>query len=1160
MAFTRACTLYNFAPYTLAPLLLAGLAASENMVNISRSSSLKQRITNVLSSDHILPAQRDVHPGIATSDYGDNAVISAKYTWINMFPKAIYNQFRRLSNFYFLIVAAVSFIPDISPSSPVTTTLPLIVVIGFGLARDVFEDLKRKRADQISNSRPILIRARLPSTNHRIASAASVQNDEALQFLQEEPSLSIPDHLIVKSQNLFVGDIVLIREDEQIPADVVVLASSEPNGECYVSTANLDGESALKRRYVPPSLRSVLSNFDEFRSLSVTVTVSEPNPSLYGFEAVLSGDALPAQCPLDDSNLLLRGSILRNTNFVYAVVVYNGSQTKLSLNMRNPPSKLGGIERMLNRVVIAMFGSLLVVTVIVALVAGLWQREFGEGQWYMGEDRLLSGRTVALRSLGTFLILFHTFVPVSLFVTLEFVRLIQGIFISSDKKMCSKGMSVDSKANNLNETLGYVEHIFSDKTGTLTENVMRFLKCSAGGSSYDVTSNSLMKAAQSGNFDVRELLLEMALTHDVMPKVSHHGVSHERFQGESPDEVALVQGAADMGVELLERSELRMVVRDIGESDGSEYEILAILEFSSVRKRMSIVLRCPDRKVRLFSKGADSVMTPLLSGLAATKEIEDATKTFSSLGLRTLVYASRVVAENEWQLWKVEYEDACNAMSNRTALKEEAACRIEHDLDFTGVTAVEDKLQDNVPATISFLRAAGIRIWVLTGDKVETAENIGYSSRLLSSDMNVLVAGHPTKEEFRNYLLRVRKEQGNTMQSDVVRTDGVGFFDRMKQGLQGARSVEVEQSGALAMIIDGKTLDLVDDEEMERLFIDVAIHCKTLICARVTPLQKASVVKLVRKYVHSNTLAIGDGGNDVSMIQEAHIGVGIKGKEGTQAARAADYTMGEFQHLSRLLAVHGRFSYIRTAGVINLSLYKNVFFSMIQILFQFYCFGSGTTFHNQWIVTGWNSVLTLMPPFFYGLCERDLEERTVLRFPSVYQSNWRNRLFSIRTVMEFTIAYSVWHGVVVFFLTYFAFGDVPRINFKSGLDSGFYLTGLGISIMTLCVALFKFLLSSHLWTSLVLIGIGASFSLLWILILMFPIVFHELELEGVLRQLMSSPSYHLLWPVVFVTAFLPDFLVLLKRIRTQDVVGKLQFLEVQEGRDRRGGRAGIGDN
>lgn len=1107
---------------------------------------------------------RIVHLGHPTSQFGDNAVNSAKYTWYNMLPKAVYDQFRRLSNFYFLIVAIISFIPNISPTSPVTTTLPLLVVVGFGLARDLYEDLQRKKADNAINSAPVIIQHRSSQPDPNLT--AHPHTVDLNQLLQSHPSVSKQNLLPIKSRDIRVGDVVLITEDSPFPADLILLKSSDPAGVCYVSTANLDGESNLKRRVVSPALHAVINTADDLRSYSVSVTAAPPTPELYTLDGSITCD-LSEDLPLDTSNMLLRGSILRNTDYIYGLVTYSGADTKVALNMRAPPSKLGGIERMMNRVVVGLFSILMLITIIASIIAGVWQRRHGAGQWYMGENSLLSGGTVSLRSIGTYVILFHTFVPVSLFVTLEFVRLIQGLFIASDIKMRTGQVSVDSKANNLNETLGYVQHIFSDKTGTLTENVMRFVACHTNRVSYDLRKSptSLSRGARRNANGVRQLLLAMALAHDVVPREDGHSAQvHGKYYGESPDEVALVQAAADAGMVLQTRTLNEFYVQQFDSTDSQKYEFLAELEFTSDRKRMSAIFRCPDGNIRMFSKGADSVMVRLLNAQSDVDDILAATERFSMDGLRTLVYGGRIISQEEYDEWAPKFAEARNAMQNRASKKAEVASLIERRLELYGITAVEDKLQQNVPGTIQFLREAGLRIWVLTGDKSETAENIGYSSHLLSGDMRVFHIHASSQSEliavFEDILDAIyphsvpkpthRHRKSLSRESVETFTERQSRISHIRDSLT-LRAHELLPEQALAIVIDGQSLSLIDNDEMERRFLQIASVCKSVICARVTPLQKAQTVRLVQRHENCTTLAIGDGGNDVSMIQEAHIGVGIKGKEGMQAARAADFSMGEFQHLRRLLAVHGRFCYIRTAGVINLSFYKNIFFSTTQFLFQYFCFASGTTLHNQWIVTLWNSALTLAPPFLFGIFERDLEESTVLRFPSVYGSNGNNKLFNFKTVIEYTAAYSVWHALVLFFMTYFFFGSETRTAFSNGHDAGFFLTGLAVSSMAVAIALFKFLLSSHLWTGIVLAGIVLSFSGLWVLIPVIVSLLHERELEGVLPKLMSSRLYHLLWPIVFTAAFLPDFLAIFVRMQQKDnVVGQLQQYEAKQSRIR----------
>ncbi|CAN8061582.1 unnamed protein product [Agarophyton chilense] len=1108
---------------------------------------------------------RTVKLGAFNPEFGDNAVTSAKYTWLNMLPKAIYEQFRRLSNFYFLIVAIISFIPGISPTSPVTTTLPLLVVIGFGLARDVYEDLRRKKADNVINRAPVIVQRR-KSQSHPILST-NTHSVDVHQLLENYPSIPKNQLVAIQSQHVCVGDVMLVTEGSAFPADLILLSSSDPSGVCYVSTANLDGESNLKRRLVPTNLHSLSSSPEQLHSLPVTVVTASPTPELYSLQGSISSG--PSQkSPLDIANMLLRGSILRNTDFIYGLVVYNGQDTKVALNMKNPPSKLGGIERMMNRVVVGLFTMLMVITLITSILAGVLQRRYGLGQWYMGENRLLSGSTVSLRSIGTYVILYHTFVPVSLFVTLEFVRLFQGLFISYDSKMHTGKVTVEAKSNNLNETLGYVQHIFSDKTGTLTENIMRFVACHTCQSSYDLREDpkSLKRGVETSANGVHRLVRAMALSHDVLPRTNRSsGELRSKYYGESPDEVALVQAAADAGVILINRTLDEFVIQDFTNPTPESYELLAELEFSSDRKRMSTILRCPDGTIRIFSKGADSVMIRLLKAESAVEDLLSATKRFSMDGLRTLVYAGRVIPPTEYEEWALKFAEASIALENRLSKKAKVASLIERRLDLYGVTAVEDKLQDKVPETIQFLREAGIRVWVLTGDKPETAENIGYSSHLLNNNMRVFRIHANSQSELQSILdavldeiypdpaskLPPRHRHRRSLSAETIETftEPQGRISHIRDSIT-LRAHELMPERPFALIVDGASLSFVNNGEMERRFLQVASVCKSVICARVTPLQKAQTVQLVHRHENCVTLAIGDGGNDVSMIQEAQVGIGIKGKEGMQAARAADYSMGEFKHLGRLLAIHGRFSYIRTAGVINLSFYKNIFFSATQFFFQFFCFSSGTTIHNQWIVTMWNSILTLAPPFLYGIFERDLEERTVFRFPKVYSSNGNNRLFNFKSVIEFTTAYSIWHATVLFFMTYFLFGQTTHTVFSNGHDGGFFLTGLAVSTMAVCIALFKFLLSSHLWTGIVLAGILLSFAGLWALIPAVVAVFHEVELEGVLSKLISSGLYHLLWPIVFVTAFLPDFMVILLRMRRKSsLVSQLQQYEARNSRN-----------
>ncbi|PXF46192.1 Phospholipid-transporting ATPase IA [Gracilariopsis chorda] len=1156
--------------------------------SLSHSRSLYSKRTSILTPEE----QKDQQSGIryvrfndhstnASRNFPSNQLRTAKYNALNMIPKALFEQFRRVANFYFLVIAIVSFVPGVSPSTPAASVLPLLVVVGFGFARDVYEDGKRAAEDRRQNSEKQIIMARRPESVDAVdrkVSLVSKSLSDRLIALNLQPEI----HRTVASRNIAVGDIVFLRKGQVFPCDMVLLHSSTDGGIAYVSTANLDGESNLKRTLCAAPT-SDLKYPSELLSLHGKVRAQQPATALYDFDAsiLLSGHE-PA--PLSASNLLLRGSILRNTSYVYGLAVYTGFDTKVALNMRNPPSKMGNVEKKLNWIVLILFVILAILISACSGAAAALQANQAEGQWYMDEFSDRGSGSVFARSLGTFLILFSTFIPVSLFVTLEFIRVIQALFMSADYRMKTKGRSVAARATNLNETLGEIEHILSDKTGTLTENEMRYIACSAGGNVYNIRKKrrDMHNAVKKDVKPVKLLLLAMALCHSVVPEPKSEGSEPlfddddsdgkkkkkmrafrnskktesadaananqsdddsndglPSYQGQSPDEVALVTSARKYGIGLLRRTIDTLVIDHFGTEE--EYTALAELEFNSDRKRMSMIFKCPDRKIRMYTKGADTIMLPLLRNNLDMQLVQDHIDEFAKEGLRTLVFAKRDFTPQEFEPWFARFQEASNSLDDREAKVSALSAEIETDLEFIATTAVEDKLQDKVPETIKFMREAGVKLWVLTGDKRETAENIGYSANLLDRDMDVRHIKGATSKEVRSQLSgtlddHILDEEPRSFER--ARSSSIANFAR-RLSLRDKKKVEEKEVG---IIIDGKSLSFAIEDHAE-LFMALSDHAKVVICCRVTPLQKALVVRLVREERKAVTLAIGDGGNDVSMIQEAHVGVGIYGKEGTQAARSADYAVGEFKHLLRLTALHGRFSVVRTAGMINLSFYKNIFFTLTQVLFQPFAFVSGVTFNNQWISAAFNVIVTSASPFLYGIFERDVDEGTALRFPSVYGSNRDKKLFSIKSFLEYTMLYGLWHAVVVFFGVYLLFGYL-RIGFSDGRDSGLFLVGLANSTIVTLMTLFKILLHSHTLNWIVLLFMALSLGVYVAVVPLSISLFQDYPMEGQLVALFSSPLFYLSAAVIMVGGFVLDFTVLsIRQLVKPNMVDRLRVWE-----------------
>ena len=376
------------------------------------------------------------------------------------------------------------------------------------------------------------------------------------------------------------------------------------------------------------------------------------------------------------------------------------------------------------------------------------------------------------------------------------------------------------------------------------------------------------------------------------------------YQAQSPDENALVSAARNFGFVFTERSSRTITIQALGTQET--HELLCILDFNNVRKRMSVIVKHEGR-IRLYSKGADNV---IFERLAANQEEKKARTQehldkFATEGLRTLVLGVRELSQEQFDDWKADHHQAAIAIENREEKLDAVYNTIERDLTLIGATAIEDKLQDGVPQTIANLQLAGIKVWVLTGDKQETAINIGYSCNLLNDDMwdePYIVDGHTSEEVMKQLIAHRRsidRHLGSGGGGEKVRDDL--SMRTLSVASTGADSL-AEVSGGFALVINGHSLVHALTPDMELAFLGVAEHCTAVICCRVTPLQKALVVELIKKYKEAVCLAIGDGANDVSMIKAADIGVGISGQEGMQAVLASDYSIAQFR-LVRLLTL-----------------------------------------------------------------------------------------------------------------------------------------------------------------------------------------------------------------------------------------------------------------
>ncbi|KAH8272326.1 hypothetical protein KR026_005595 [Drosophila bipectinata] len=1136
-----------------------------------------------------------------------NRIKSTKYTLITFLPQNLLEQFRRIANFYFLVMTIISLLID-SPVSPMTSLLPLVFVIAVTAAKQGYEDVLRYRTDNVVNASPVTIIR---------------EGKEA----------------IIKSQNVAPGDLVVVERDCDVPCDLVLLRSTDHHGKCFITTANLDGESNLKTLMVPRDLPAV--ELEEMHKLGV-IECEAATTDLYSFNGKIelkNGEG--RVLPLTSENVLLRGSRVKNTECVIGCAVYTGMVTKLQLNSRLTRNKNATSETYINRFLVVILVALIAIVTLLYFLKRYNELFVIPRLAYLGDATDSYSVKQFLQDYLSFLILFNYLIPISLYVTIELQRVIGSLFMEWDLELYEKETDQPCVVNtsNLNEELGQINILFSDKTGTLTKNEMNFQQCSIAGRKFlfkktrledeetsalldinkfnmdqrlffqalsichtiqvasdpseesepssakkepkspgaaittssgpsemypisDITEESHNSSQQSelnvshviensvsahpngsnststasdvnpllvsndsynverrkrpvvikrspnftriasrvhnapagdsqfsqndvgsvvhsvlqGTSNVRPISLQFqrstserdlpqyeeahtvplghrrahsygapnayltspvtvdapgsnilfrspsttsresyaAPTFTRQPTILVRAESQRRkkeihdfiftldYQASSPDEKALVEACANLGMVYLgdddEILRIRIVPPHVDykrpfvsfKAKEETFQRLHVLEFTSDRKRMSVIVMDGERRKWIYTKGAESYVFPLCANSSAARisKTDAHISDFARMGLRTLAIARRLVTEEQYQDFVVELAQANNSLENRKQLSEECYAKIECNLDLLGATAVEDALQDDVADTLVSLQAAGIKIWVLTGDKVETALNIALSCGHIPPDAKkYFIIDCKSREEMLLHL--------NALDREVI--FGIGQD--------------------CALLIDGKSLSVALSEASSE-FRDVAVKCTAVLCCRLSPLQKSEVVSLIKSSNENyNTASIGDGANDVSMIQEAHVGIGIMGREGRQAARCADFAFAKFCMLKRLLLVHGHYHSVRLSLLVLYFFYKNIVFMGIMFLFQFHTLFSSSSVYDSLFLTLYNVIYTSLPILFIAISEKPYTEDKLMRTPKLYKKNTDNKQLQWPYFLMWVL-FAVYHSVIIF---YFAF-------------------------------------------------------------------------------------------------------------------------------------------
>ncbi|XP_022238168.1 probable phospholipid-transporting ATPase VA [Limulus polyphemus] len=1310
----------------------------------------KVLVSHALSGSH--SSKNHPHYG-----YANNRICTTKYSLLSFIPKNLFEQFHRFANLYFLGIVLLNWLPQINAFGKEISMIPVVFVLGVTAVKDAFEDYRRYLSDKRVNNLTCRV-------------------------------YSWEDGRYVKTlwQHVQVGDIVHLSCNEIIPADIVLLRSSDDQGLCFIETANLDGESNLKQRQVVRGYAAMRDIFHPTHFNS-TIECDPPNNKIHQFSGYIIHHN-KENVPVNKENLLLRDCVVKNTDFVEGIVVYAGYDTKAMLNNGGPRYKRSKLEKCMNRDIIWCIVILVVLCFAGATGSSLWLSSYEHREnisFIPFEHKYWFNPSVdGVIQFWTFVIILQVMIPISLYVTIELIKLGQVFHIHHDVELYDEHTNkrIECRALNIPEDLGQLQFVFSDKTGTLTENNMMFRRCTIGGVDYNHHTSNLAdntkleagdewkgiekhsKSNMTFNLNpqlqeelnklevqlfvepnlyreislsaesqrIKDFFLLMAVCNTVVvskhphkdqmtasglclstthlsrsslsinvgvntsddglsqqsqharlidtvegtPPESGHFTPFQKpqyfsvsgssrstttptstpvssvfrpiYEAESPDEIALVDAAFHYNFRLLQRTPDCIVIALPG--GLLEFKVLHVLPFDATRKRMSVLLEHPFTKEKiLYCKGADSAVLPLLAPVNQPEIKEIITKThhhvnnYSKKGLRILCMAKKVLSPEEYEQWLSLHTDAEMSLNDREQRVQDSASYIERNLELLGATGIEDCLQEGVPECIASLQAAGLVVWVLTGDKQETAVNIAYSCQLFTPDMEILTLNARSKVNINeNSDTDTDNAVSNDNTHDIVHGDsddddgsqggvadadhesviggdydnhipiwcpayakrlgpvipplsddwdvytgrdnnpvvpeqGLGhnvvmklmgsngyldlgnylyvdnfysspdLFETLKeQGTGVCGTVRLNRRGLLEEIRPAR-LQLKKGEDpvyykkvtvtppLCDQFQGLMLRCPELDYSTdchftgrsagdaCTPtsvqsyLGLASIVKLVKEKLNVMTLAIGDGANDVSMIQKADVGVGISGQEGLQAVMASDFAVTRFRHLERLLLVHGHWCYDRLARTVLYFFYKNASFIFVIFWYQLYCGFSGMVMIDQLYLMLFNVLFTALPPLVFGIYDQDCPADVLLQKPSLYS---QGRHCSVYTKYSFWLNMldALYQSVIILF--------VPVLSFY---DSDLGMWEFGSTIFTACVLvqLAHLAVETRSWTSLQLLATLLSVAVY----LGFAVLYNALCLGSsflqnpywVMQHVMATARYWFTVVLVLVISCLPRF-------------------------------------
>ncbi|TSW75993.1 putative phospholipid-transporting ATPase VA [Bagarius yarrelli] len=1031
--------------------------------------------------------------------YANNKIKTTKYTVLSFIPKNLFEQFHRFANVYFVFIALLNFVPVVNAFQPVLALAPVLFILSVTAIKDLWEDYRRHRADQEINHMDCLVYSR---TERRYVE----------QYWKE----------------VRVGDFVRLRCNEIVPADDTefdpmkynsVIECEKPNNDLnrfrgYIIHRNGRRDGLYKDNLL---LRGcTIRNTEEavgivIYAVSFNLVLCSAFPAvqvLIPISLFVSIEIVKI-CQVyfihqdarylydEESDCHLQSVARSKTSPRISAKCSTFSQTRRERSHREQD----GVPPLQPRRLAMMYQDVDSEEEECVSHGGTLPRR--ESEKDITPDPQLMEKVNECGSQMEFM-RFHSQlfsqIPPDLCDVFDFfiaLTICNTVVVSSPNQPRQKVRRFELKSP-VKTIEDFIKRFTPSRLTSGSNNSSSSSLATNRSSSQRATSSILSSPSAESTLAkldeerLQKVFSPVPLGHEPT-KASARDEGELRYEAESPDEAALVYAARAYNCALVGRLADQVTV-DLPHVGKLSFELLHTLGFDSTRKRMSVVVRHPlTEQITVYTKGADSVIMDLIKPPATDdskgkrqRKILNKTQNYLNLyaadGLRTLCIAKKVLSKEEYACWLRRHLEAETAIQGREELLYESALRLETDLHLLGATGIEDRLQDGVPETVAALRRAGLQIWVLTGDKQETAINIAYACKLLDPEEEIITLNADSQEACAVLL----DESLHYIQAKFLCSSPPDpHVTRLVQ--QDYTSVHFLSPGSssapsgpflvhrLGLVIDGRTLAYALDKSLEDKFLAVARSCRSVLCCRSTPLQKSMVVKLVRNKLKVMTLAIGDGANDVSMIQVADVGVGISGQEGMQM------------------------------------------FVALIFWYQFYCGFSGSAMIDQWYLIFFNLMFSAFPQLITGTLDKDVSAETLQELPQLYMNgqnseDYKPYMFWMNMIDAF------YQSLVCFFIPYFAYADS---------DVDLFTWGTPITTLALLTILIQLGIETKTWTWMNWVSIAFSVGLFFTVALCYnatcPTCYSPSNPYWSMQRLLGDPLFYLLCVITPITALLPRY-------------------------------------